>query len=253
MILETAESHFAEDIKRAEALLTLARRRNVTGSLQDDVLRSSWMIGVGAVDAFFADAFADLIARTLQAKEREKKVKIPDRLSNMELPVVALLEDTKGGWRWRLAARAKIEKENVLSLGKIRTLFNQFFPKSHGILSKSDMERWILHRDSQVRMVDVTSTAYRAATGSQKTGYQSNASEKLAKRMEEIFQRRHDCIHNCDRPKIAVQQITELHVEKVLKDVEFLVSRCSEDLRREFPKYLTRLGFSAVARNAVGC
>ena len=50
-------------------------------------------------------------------------------------------------------------------------------------------------------------------------------------RFREIFQRRHDCIHNCDRPRVKPQPLTAADVvRRVLEDVEFLVCRCDEHI-----------------------
>jgi hypothetical protein len=71
-----------------------------------------------------------------------------------------------------------------------------------------------------------------------------------------LFQRRHDCIHNCDRTKYAINSryIQSVdYVSHVLDDLAFLVCRCQEAFLVEYPVYLTGLGFGATARNRVGC
>jgi hypothetical protein len=75
--------------------------------------------------------------------------------------------------------------------------------------------------------------------------------EHLQDHFNGIFQRRHDCIHNCDRPKVALQSVSDVAVEKKLYDIEFLVSRCQEAFLSEFPEYLRLCGFGAVTRNRV--
>ena len=65
------------------------------------------MMAVGASDAYFCDAYADLIARTLQAKQLQPTVTIPDRLSKLKVPVIAVIRQAEGGWRWRMAALAR--------------------------------------------------------------------------------------------------------------------------------------------------
>jgi hypothetical protein len=97
-ILDTAKRHFDDDMQRARALLDHALRiRQVT--LRGDVLRASWMMAVGACDAFFSDAYADIITRALRAMEIEPSVSIPDRLNNLKVPVIAVLRRARGGWR----------------------------------------------------------------------------------------------------------------------------------------------------------
>lgn len=249
MILCTAKQHFDDDVRRARAIWSHAQRR--TPELRCDLLRSSWMFAVGACDAYFADAYADLIARTLQAKEIEPGVQIPDRLSNLRIPVIAVIREAQGGWRWRMAARELIEKENVLSLEKVKQLFGQFYQKKAKPITTATLEPWIRHSDAKVRVFGISARDYGQLTPAQKPAAKESALEKLNGRFELIFQRRHDCIHNCDRPKLSPQTITCEQTEKTIEDVSFLVERMHESLIVEFPSYLKRLGFSAATRNRV--
>ncbi len=58
-----------------------------------------------------------------------------------------------------------------------------------------------------------------------------------------IIQRRHDCIHNCDRPKMAPQPLVKGGtVIKVIEDVEFLVNRCDDHINVEFREFLRLCG-----------
>lgn len=248
-MLATAKNHFDDDISRAAALRQHAQHR--ASGLKEDILRASWMFGVGATDAYFSDAYADLVARALRAKEIEPGVAIPDKLSGLKVPVIAVIRQGSGGWRWRMAARELIEEENVLSLDKIRKLFNHFFRKSHRVLKQSTLEPWILHANARVRCFGITPTQYRALQAGQKAKAREDALEKFEDRLEMIFQRRHDCIHNCDRPKAVTQPITESQVSKITEDLCFLVERMHEALVAEFPAYLSGLGFNAVTRNRV--
>lgn len=249
MILITAKQHFDEDFRRAIALLSHAKRLPV-GELKDDVLRSAWMVGVGASDAFFCDAYADLVSRTLRAKEIQKSGVIPDRLGNLSIPAVAVL-DASSSWRWRMAARSIIEKQSVLSLAEVKKFLNIFCRDNHKLLQAKSMGAWIVHSDAMGRNFGVSASEYRAMTPQQKTKTNEKALDKFSSRMQGIFQRRHDCIHNCDRPKIAIQRINEITTEKSIIDVKFLVDRCTEDLRKEYPLYLAANKFNGVTRNKV--
>jgi hypothetical protein len=249
-MLATAKDHFDQDLARTRALLAHAETLS-PGVLHDDVLRSGWMMAVGACDAYFSDAYADLISRTLRAKDMEPSVSIPDRLNNLRIPVVAVLRQARGGWRWRMAARELIENENVLSLEKVKNLFNHFFRKHHKLLATDTIEDWILHKDAKQRLFGTKATDYRRMNPSQKGQAKKVAMEKLEARFADTFQRRHDCIHNCDRPKVKVQRVSEAELQKRIEDVEFLVERRQEAFCSEFPVYLTNLGFSASVRSQV--
>jgi hypothetical protein len=138
-MLRTAKNHFTEDIGRARDIVTHARTLPPE-IVQDDILRAAWMMSVGACDAYFSDAYADLISRALRAKDLEPGIGIPDRLNNLKVPVTAILRQTHGGWRWRMAARELMEDQNVLSLEKVRALFNHFFRANHKLLNQDTIE-----------------------------------------------------------------------------------------------------------------
>lgn len=253
MLLDTALLHFDEDIGRATALHAHAVPM-AAGRVRDDILRAAWMMAVGACDAYFSDAYADLVSRTLQAKVLHPAMVIPDRMNNLKIPVVAVLREsgTYGGWRWRMAARELIEDENVLSLKKIKELFNQFFPDSGKLMHTATIEPWILHRAARVRHFGISRTAYRALMPNAKGSAKTRALVKFQDYYADIFQRRHDCIHNCDRPKMALQAIAANTVEKRVEDIDFLVRRCHADLVAAFPLYLRRCDVPGAIRARVG-
>ena len=248
MLLDTALLHFNEDIGRATALHASAEPM-AAGILRDDILRAAWMMAVGACDAYFSDAYADLVSRTLQAKAIHPAMSIPDRMNNLKIPVIAVIGEgrTYGGWRWRMAARELIEDENVLSLKKIKELFNQFFPDGGKLMTTATIEPWILHRNARVRHFGISRTAYRALAAGAKGSAKARALEKFQAGFGDIFQR-----HNCDRPKVALQPITAATVEKRIEDVSFLVRRCHSDLVAAFPLYLRRCDVPGAVRARVG-
>ena len=71
---KTALKHFSEDATRANALATLSGSLpTATAShrlLRSDVLRSAWMFAVGALDAYYCDAYTDLVAASVSSKSR---------------------------------------------------------------------------------------------------------------------------------------------------------------------------------------
>ena len=211
------------------------------------------MFAVGALDAYFCDAFADILARVLNCKREEPVVPIPNNLEGLRVPVLAVIKDANGeSWKWRLAARELIEDDNVLSFKKIKELFNRFFPDQRKVLCDDHLAAWILHPKAKHRLFAVTGPVFRALVGKPKTKALANAKEHLSERFEGIFQRRHDCIHNCDRPKVAIQRSgieTEDKVSKIVDDIEFFVERMDETIIIEFKAYLKGLGFSALIRN----
>ena len=150
-----------------------------------------------------------------------------------------------------MAARELIEFENVLSLHKIKELLNQFCRTNSTLIAPRSIGAWIEHRHSKIRLFGISATAYRALTPNQQPSARQSAVDRFNSRFEAIFQRRHDCIHNCDRPKVSTQPISDTSVRKVIEDVDFLVNRSLETLSVEFTEYLVGLGFSGATRNRV--
>ena len=52
---------------------------------------------------------------------------LPDFFDNIRFPVRAILEPyaINLNWRWRMAARRMMERENILSLDEVKKLFNK--------------------------------------------------------------------------------------------------------------------------------
>lgn len=253
-IAGTAKKHFVEDIKRARKLV--AHTNNVRKStLRDDILRSSWMMAVGAADAFFCDAYADFIARTLQAKQQEPETELSSRLADLRIPVAAVIRpQSSESWRWRMVAREMIERQTVLDLVTIKQLFNHFFHNERKLFGDSSFDSWVLHPDGAQRLFGINKADYRRTRGSVRNNARKNSKDRFAKRFKSIFQRRHDCIHNCDRVRIAINpyQIKDsVHVNRVIDDIEFLVFRCVEEFQREIRQYLLDLGFSGTTCSRV--
>ncbi|MFF7056747.1 hypothetical protein ACFY89_08730 [Achromobacter spanius] len=248
-VLQTAKEHFDIDLARGRALMT----SSVTvPACADDMLRSALMFAVGACDAYFADAYADLIARALRAKELQPTVAFPDRLNNLRMPVTAFLRPANiPGWRWRMAARELVEKENVLSFDQIRSLFNQFFPKRAGLLGRDRVLNWITDPQAKHRHFGISAAQLAAVPPANLASAKEKALEHFETKVSTIFQRRHDCIHCCDRPKSSVQSINLLAVQKKIEDIEFLVNRCHAELCARFGVYLSDLGFNGATRNQV--
>jgi hypothetical protein len=81
----------------------------------------------------------------------------------------------------------------------------------------------------------------------------ADAQTRLEERFREIFQRRHDCIHNCDRPRVKPQPLTAPDVvRRVLDDIEFLVRRCDEHINLEFRQFLVGTGCPAAVIGQIG-
>ncbi len=170
MILETPFKHFTEDITRAKNIFNHSKLQPA-GLLKSDLKRCAWMLAVGASDAFFCDAFGDILARTLRAKQKVPLIDLPERIKQIKIPAIsAIRSNPSDGWRWRMVARDVIEKDNVLSINKIQELFNHFFRDNRKIIKSNskNFEDWILHKDSQYRHFGVYKSEYRKANSQKK-------------------------------------------------------------------------------------
>ena len=171
---------------------------------------------------------------------------LPEWVYDIKIPIRAVLEkyDKRTNWRWRMAARKMLERESVMSLKAIQTLFNKFFRKDHKFFSQL-LDTWISRPDSKIRLFGVSSDDYVAMAKPEQNKAREKAFEQFEERFRVLFQRRHDCIHNCDRPRVSPQPLDKCAtVLKVIQDIEFLVNRCDEHITSEFRLFLDGMGCS---------
>jgi hypothetical protein len=175
---------------------------------------------------------------------------LPDFFAEIAFPVRAILEpyDRNMNWRWRMAAREMMARENVLKLDRIQSLFNSFF-RAGNRLYGDVMDAWIVHPDARKRLFGITAADYLALSPADRNDARKAARRQMEKRLFEkdssrsIIQRRHDCIHNCDRPRMTPQPLAKAGtVIKAIEDVEFLVNRCDEHITVEFRHFLAANG-----------
>jgi hypothetical protein len=222
--------------------------------LRSDLLRSAWMFAVGALDAYFCDAYTDIVAATIISKSRHRAMALPDFFYDIRFPVRAILEPyaVNVNWKWRMGARKMMEREYVLSLEEIQKLFNKFFRKGHRLYGDL-LDSWIAHPQSRGRLFGIAGISYAALSPADKNAARKGAKDQMDGRFASIFQRRHDCIHNCDRPKVAPQRLSKGgNVLRVIEDVEFLVNRCNEHINAEFRQFLLDAGCPAAIVTQAG-
>jgi hypothetical protein len=78
----TALNHFQQDVARARAIVAHADPLpNGTATeqlLRSDLFRSAWMFAVGALDAYFCDAYTDIVAATIISKSQHPALALPE-------------------------------------------------------------------------------------------------------------------------------------------------------------------------------
>ncbi|SIO58823.1 hypothetical protein SAMN05444166_5823 [Singulisphaera sp. GP187] len=145
-----------------------------------------------------------------------------------------------------------MERENVIRFSAIQSLFNKFFRKGHKFFGDL-LDGWISRPDAKIRLFGVSRADYLAMNDLDKHNARKNANDQLEDRFRAIFQRRHDCIHNCDRPRMSPQPLDKGGtVLKVIQDIEYLVNRSNEHINTEFRQFLVSTGCSAVTIGQTG-
>jgi len=260
--------HFEEDISRATALVVLAEPllngTAVQKLLRDDVLRSALMFTVGAMDAYFSDAYADLLGGTIMSIKRQPSrpactpecKKALDKIQTTPLPVSMFMHNypKRENWRWRMGARGRIERQNFLSLeSEVQKLINTFLRQKHGLFNADSLDSWLSVSGDRKTLFGVTQAEYSAMSPQLKGKARSDAKNRMLDRISRIVQRRHDCIHNCDRPDISPQSIgSPGSVRRMIDHVGFVVRQSDAHINKEFPLFLKDGGFSGVTINALG-
>jgi hypothetical protein len=244
---------FRLDIQRANALVRCADSppfipaTGATGALRSDILRSGWMFAVGAMDAYFCDAYADIIGATLISKSREPAVRLPSFVEDIELPVAALLDEypDRKNWKWRMATRRMMADQNALRLSTIQQWFNRILPNGRRLFSGL-IDTWITTAGATTRLFGVTGSSYAALSGPARQAACASAREAFETRFREIVRRRHDCIHTCDRPVSSPQRLPRAGtVQNVIRDIVFIVEQTETHLQHEFSVWLrTTVGFN---------
>ena len=258
--------HFEQDISRASSLAALAATlpfaQPAEKLVRDDVLRSAWMFAVGALDAYYSDAYADLLSGTLICLQRQPQkpdgsaVLVPSGILSTPLPVSMFLREypDRENWRWRMGARGRIERMNFLGLeDEVRKTLNPFMLQGRGLFTADSLDGWIVGSGNRKTLLAISEAEYRGLSPQQKGKARKDARDSLIRRMKQIVQRRHDCIHNCDRPAIAPQSIgTVGTVERVIDHVGYVVRKSDEHIEAEYPAFLRSLGFAGATINGVG-
>jgi hypothetical protein len=138
----------------------------------------------------------------------------------------------------------------MISIRKITETFNPFLRKGQKLFEAHVIDYLVKTQRSPQRITGITPTAYRRLSGQPLDNSRKAARRKLTARFGDIFQRRHDSIHNCDRPKLTVQKLTHSSTLKVIEDIALLIGFCDSHFESEFNEYLHTVGANAQTRNA---
>lgn len=223
----TARKHFDDDIGRAWAVHGLASGIE-DRELAADIARSSVALAVGALDAYLCDAFVDSLARTLKTCRQQSRP-VPSAYGKLMMPVGPLLGEYehRENWGLRMSARALMEKDNLLQVGRLKELFNPALQPGHKLWE--NVVRDFIHLGRR-RLTGIDAAGYAALSGVKRQKAGKVAASSVLRRIGEIVQRRHDIVHNCDRPKSAKQKLTLAAAKKMLSDIQAFVTILDDHL-----------------------
>ena len=227
----TYRRHFNDDMDRVIAILDHANTLSGVASLVRDLRLSAIAMAVGAMDAYFCDAYADCLTAVLQTYVRgDWRGILPDVYSKVRLPggIILSVKQTKRPlWRIRMAAEGIMEKDNMLDVSR-------FAPSLNGILDPSDK----LWHSIMPDIVHKTSPDF---TGIHKNVIKPSANQidestgTMKKKLSQIIQLRHDWIHNCGRPKEAIESYynTDGKVRRPIEWIRTLVCTVDDHLQNK--------------------
>ncbi len=224
----TPFAHFTEDITRSRSLLNHANsleRSRRSNRLVNDIRLASVALAVGSMDAYLCDKYSDSLACVLQAYVQNSwKGRLPAEYARKELPageVLSTARKVRPLWSIRMASKKIMEKNSMLSISRLDDYFNGNLPTGKKI--------WLdfipsLVAHNRKRLTKYASTDLVGISGGQLINRKKEAIAATKKRISSIIQRRHDWIHNCARPKNAIQQINNNSAENMIEDIETFVN-----------------------------
>lgn len=220
----TARKHFDDDIARAWAIHEQAG----DDALGADLARASVAFAVGALDAYLCDAFVDSLARTLKTCRRNG-TEVPNAYGRLTMPIGPLLNgyEHRENWGLRMSARAMMERDNLLQLGRLRELLNPALRPGQKLWHDLVPQYIALDR---LRLTGIRRSAYARLPPHDRGRVRRSAANSVLRRIGEIVQRRHDIVHNCDRPKLAKQRLSLSAAKKMLTDIESFVTILDDHL-----------------------
>jgi hypothetical protein len=186
---------------------------------------------VGALDAYLCDAYVDCLTAVLRAYTQGRWVgALPSAYSKQMLPAGEILKSTRQHrplWRVRMSARKVMEKDNMLSLSRLEDSFNGILPNNHKL--------WldfvpVLAAHNLVRLTRHVAADLAALAGDPLVKAKKQVAAAVKARLEATIQIRHDWIHNCGRPKNAIQDLTHGQAKARMHDIRLFVEDLDDHL-----------------------
>jgi hypothetical protein len=225
----TARAHFDQDIARAEALLATSQINAIPPAVSVDIRRHAVAAAVGAMDAYLCDAYVDLLTVWLRHAQLTGAA-LPSAYGKEMLPAGPLVAAyaNRPAWGLRMAARGRMEKDNMLQLGRVKDSFNPALPNGCKLWADVVPDYIALNRK---RLARYSAAEYAALPANSLPEAKRQVAAHALKRMGSIVQRRHDVVHNCDRPKQALTALRHNAARDMIRDVKDFVTILDDHLQ----------------------
>lgn len=231
----TFRTHFNEDIGRAEVIFQKSEQMLAAGEpprLCIDLRLSAMALAVGALDAYFCDAYVDCLTAVLRAYALNTWVgRLPSNYAKQMLPAGEILKATRQHrplWNVRMAARKVMEKEDVLSLSRLEDCFNGILPGNQKLWNAL-IPKLLSHNLKRLTRINAAEFAA-VANGVPKQMAEKQIIAAVKARIGKIIQFRHDWIHNCGRPKNAIIDLTSGRAMARIRDIRLFIEDFDEHL-----------------------
>lgn len=228
--------HFDEDIVRAKGVLSLAKDLEDSGSdgrLHQDTRWSAVAMAVGAMDAYFCDAYVDCLTSVLRAYTTGYwNGDLPSVYAKRELPAGVVLSSSQKDrplWAIRMAARKIMERDNMLAISRIEDQFNGILPQSQKIWT-SLVEELVSY--NYKRFTGTTESEISKLSGKALGDAKRKAISTLKKRIGDTIQKRHDWVHNCGRPKTAIMTLNHHQAAARIREIDALVVAFDDHIQK---------------------
>lgn len=205
--------------------------------LANDVRLSAVAMSVGAMDAYFCDAYVDCFTSVLRAYANgEWEEGWPNGYLKQELPAEQALDALRQSstrsdrplWALRMAARNIMEKNNMLSIGRIKSQFNPILPDSQKLWQRF-VDKLIAY--DYKRFTGIYKSELDKLSGQELGKARKKAINHFKQRVGNTIQKRHDWIHNCGRPKVAIKDLTHQQALERIREVGILVREFDVHIR----------------------
>lgn len=231
----TARTHFDEDISRAEQLCEQAKQLEDSGAdkrLYGDIRFSAIGMAVGALDAYLCDKYVDCLSSVLKAYSNgDWQGNLPAYYRKQLLPAGEILDRSRESrplWSIRMAARSIMEKDNMLSIGRVESMFNPILPDNQKVFAA--LIPVLVGYGWKKLTGPKTDAEIATLTGKSKEKATKKAISVLKERIGQTIQIRHDWIHNCGRPKSSIKDYTDRQTYSRIKEIKALVVKFDQHI-----------------------